>query len=297
MTVSTLPPPTSDPSLSVLAGDEVVRLGRRRGFLNHKGGVGKTTTTVNLAAGLARRGKRVLVVDMDPSGNATRRLAIAAPGLTVGDVLAKPAKGAATAAVHRCGWDTPDALLIDVLPAALSLKDRDKEAALPNSHNRLNRVLYGLTDAYDFTLFDCRPELGHLEQMVVRALDGDGDGYYLVVEPGADAIGGAYRLTQEVGEWADAMEVGAPALGVMVNLYADTNLHTGRTGSLTESLTPLDSDGNAIADAPPVLRPFIRRAVRIAELQDLAEPPSGDPRLKREGHLDIFDSLAEAMDW
>lgn len=291
MTVSTLP------ALSTLPGDEVVRMNRRRGIFNHKGGVGKTTITVNLAAGLARRGRRVLVVDMDPSANLTRRLAIAEPYLTISGVLETNRKGGAAQAVARCGWDSPDAPLIDVIPASLDLEQRDKEAALPGSHNRLARVLYGVTDHYDFTLFDSRPNLGHLEQMVTRALDGDGDGYYVVVEPGADAIGGAYRLTQEVGEWGQAMEVGAPALGVIVNLYADTNLHSGRTAALAESLTPLDADGQPVADAPPILQPFVRRATRIAELQDLGQPPTDDLRLRREGHLDTFDSLAEAVDW
>lgn len=283
------------PGRSVLADDVVPRMGRRRGYLNNKGGVGKTLVTVQLAAGLARRGKRVLVVDVDPQGNLTRRMAVAGVenAITLGEILATNTKGGAAAGIYPCGWDTPEAALIDVIPADITLGDRDGEAGQPGSHNRLARVLYGVTDAYDFTLFDCRPTLGHLEQMMVRALDGDGDGYYLVVEPGADAISGAYRVTQEVGRWADAMEVGAPALGVVVNMYdGRTRLHVGRTENLGESLDP--GDGSA---APPILQPYIKRATRIAELADLALPSTGDPRLLREGHLATFDALAEAVDW
>lgn len=294
MTLTTLP------ARSVLPDDQVVRLGRRRSFNNNKGGVGKTTITIELGAALARLGRRVLMVDMDPQGNLTRRLAVrdAHLAVTVGEVLASKVKGSASTAIYPCGWDIPEAALIDVIPADLTLADRDREAAEPGSFNRLAKVLYGVTDAYDFTLFDCRPTLGHLEQMVVRALDGEGDGYYLVVEPGADAITGAYRVTQEMSAWADDMEVAAPALGVVVNRFdGQTRLHTGRAASIAASLTPVDSAGVALADPPPILQPPIKQAIRIAELHDLARPSTGDPRLKREGHLDAFDRLAEAINW
>lgn len=294
MTLATAPAP------SLLSDDQVPRLGRRRAFINNKGGVGKTTVTLEIAAALARRGKRVLLVDMDPQGNLTRRAAVRDVELavTLGEVLAVKAKGGASAGIYPCGWNIPEAALIDVIPADLTLVDRDQEAAQPGSFGRLNRVLYGVTDDYDFTLFDCRPTLGHLEQMVTRCLESDGDGYYLVVEPGHDAISGAYRVTQELGRWADDMEVGAPALGAIVNMYdGKTRLHQGRVHALSESLTPLDSAGVPLADAPPVLQPPIRRAIRIAELHDLAQPSTGDLRLEREGHLAAFDSLAEAVDW
>lgn len=283
MTIATITPPAVQP------------LGRRRGVFNNKGGVGKTTVTVQIGAALARRGKRVLLVDLDPSANLTRRTAVQGVehAITISEALRVNEKGGAAAAIYPCGWDSSDAALISVIPAELSLRDRDKEASEPGSHNRLARILYGVTDAYDFTLFDTRPTLAHLEQMVVRALDGDGDGYYVVVEPGADAIGGAYRLTQEVAGWSDAMEVGSPALGVIVNLYDSRFVsHQGRTEGLTESMTP--PDGSA---APPVLEPYLPRAVRIAEVQDLAEPSTGDPRLIREGHLARFDALAAVIDW
>ncbi len=298
MTVATLQRPATAPSL--LPGDRTPTLGRRRSFNNNKGGVGKTTTTIAIASALADRGRRVLVVDMEPQGNLTRRMAIAGftPAGSIGDVLATKVKGGAAAAIVPCGWDTPHAALIDVLPADLTLADRDAEAHQPGSFGRLARVLMGVTDAYDYTLFDCRPTLGHLEQMVVRALDGPEDGYYLVVEPGHDAISGAARVISEMGTWAEDMEVGAPALGVIVNLYAaGTVLHEGRTASITESLTLLDGDGAVMLDAPPVLKPYIPRAVRIAELQDLGHDPISDRRLQREGHVATFMALAEAVDW
>lgn len=294
MTLSTLP------ARSTLADDVVPRLGRRRSFNNNKGGVGKSLLTREMAEALARQGRRVLVVDMEPQGNVSRRLAVhdIDPARTIGAVLARKVKGGAAEAIYPCGWDSPEAALIDVIPADLTLADRDREAGDAGSHGRLAKVLYGVTDDYDFTLFDCRPTLGHLEQMVVRALDGDGDGYYLVVEPEADAITGAYRVIQEMAQWAEDMEVGAPALGVIVNKYdGRTNLHTGRAGSVAASLTTRDESGATLLDPPPVLTPYVRHAIRIAEVQDMALPSTGDPRLKREGHLTAFDQLAEAINW
>jgi cellulose biosynthesis protein BcsQ len=290
----TIAPPAPAPSM--LADDTTDPLGRRIAFINNKGGVGKSTAVVQLAAALARRGRRVLVIDMDPQANATGRLAV--PGvdvaITIGELLRTKTKGSAAAAITRCGWDTPEAPLIGVIPSDITLAKRDTEAAEPGSFGRLARVLLGVTDDYDYTLIDCRPTLGHLEQMVVRALDGDRDGYYLVVEPGRDAITGAIRVRDVVAEWADDMDVDAPALGVVINLYDDRlRLHKGRAGAVGASMAAAADDDAAPV---PVLRPYIPRATRIAEVNDLALAPSADVRLDHEGHLATFDALAEQVD-
>lgn len=272
-------------------------LGVRLAFLNNKGGVGKTRTAVALGGALAARGRRVLFVDMDPQGKITRRLRVPDPDLaiTIGEVLGSKERGGAAAAISPCGWDVPEASLMDVIPADLTLTRRDDEASQPGSFNRLARVLYGVTDAYDYTLMDCRPTLGHLEQMVIRTLETDDDGYYLVVEPGADAIGGAFRVTQEVAAWADDMEVSAQPLGVIVNRYDNRlRLHRGRTSALEGSITiPATTGGRP---GPPILRPFIPQAVRLAELDDLALPTLGDKRLAAEGITATLTELARVID-
>lgn len=272
-------------------------LGVRLAFLNNKGGVGKSRITIAVGAALAARGRRVLFVDMDPQANITRRLRVPDPDLTVtiGEVLASRERGGAAAAISPCGWDVPEAALMDVIPADLGLTRRDEEASQPGSFNRLAKVLYGVTDAYDYTLMDCRPTLGHLEQMVIRTLETDGDGYYLVVEPGADAIGGAFRVTQEVAAWADDMEVAATPLGVIVNRYDHRlRLHRGRTSALENSITlPAATGGRP---GPPILRPFVPQAVRLAELDDLALPTLGDKRLADEGITAKLAELAQVID-
>ena len=125
---------------------------------NQKGGVGKTTTTVNLAAGLAKLGQRVLMVDLDPQGNATmgsgvdkRRLA-----LSVYDVLLESAS-IEEARVHaeKCGYD--------VLGANRELAGAEVElVALERRDQRLKTALAAVADSYDFVLIDCPPSLSML---------------------------------------------------------------------------------------------------------------------------------------
>jgi cellulose biosynthesis protein BcsQ len=142
---------------------------------------------------------------------------------------------------------------------------------------------------------DCRPTLGHLEQMVVRALEEPGDGVYLVVEPGTDAIDGAFRVTQTIAGWADDMDVPAPCLGVIVNRYDQRlRLHRGRASVLEQSITiPAATGGRT---GPPVLLPYLPQAVRLAELDDLALPSLGDQRLTAEGITAKLDQLAAEID-
>lgn len=276
--MTTLVPPSS--------GD---RLGRCIGLLNHKGGVGKTTLAEELSAAYARKGFKVLMVDMDPSANLTRRLrAVPGPGGTMADVLDRPTKGCAREAIVPCGWATPEATNIHVLPANIELETRGEEAALPNSHNRLARALYGVVQDYDYVIFDCHPSMGHLEQMVVACLTEEDDGVLIPVEPAADAIDGAYRVIELVVEWADQMEVPGHVIGVAVNHYDDRlNMHQARVQKLAQSL-----EGAGDRPAPRILTPYVPKRVRIAEVHDLAKSSSTDPRMDREGLLTVFDKLA-----
>ena len=125
---------------------------------NQKGGVGKTTTTVNLAAGLAKVGQRVLMIDLDPQGNATMGSGVdkRTLELTVYDVLLESAS-IAEARVHseKCGYD--------VLGANRELAGAEVE--LVEVERREKRLKLALTDAskdYDFVLIDCPPSLSML---------------------------------------------------------------------------------------------------------------------------------------
>jgi chromosome partitioning protein len=125
---------------------------------NQKGGVGKTTTTVNLAAGLAQIGRRVLVVDLDPQGNATMGSGVdkRALELTVYDVLLE------SAAVAEARRPSPKGGF-DVLGANRELAGAEVELVkLDRREKRLKLALAALQHDYDFVLIDCPPSLSLL---------------------------------------------------------------------------------------------------------------------------------------
>jgi len=125
---------------------------------NQKGGVGKTTTCVNLAAGLALVGQRVLLVDLDPQGNATMGSGVDKRTLqtTVYDVLLE------TASVAEARSRSPKGGY-DVLGANRELAGAEVElVALERRNERLRTALKSCADEYDFVLIDCPPSLNLL---------------------------------------------------------------------------------------------------------------------------------------
>ena len=125
---------------------------------NQKGGVGKTTTTINLGAAIAEHGKRVLIVDLDPQANATTGLGVNSRDLqeSIYQVLCEEA--AARDVIRPV--DVPD---LDLLPSSLALAGAEIElvSAFSREH-RLSRALAPIVEAYDLILVDCPPALGLL---------------------------------------------------------------------------------------------------------------------------------------
>ena len=134
---------------------------------NQKGGVGKTTTTINLAASIADRGYRVLIVDIDPQGNATSGLGIEKSEIDqdIYNVLIDeiPLKDT----IHHTSTKK-----LDIVPATINLSGAETELiSMMARETRLKSALDTVNDDYDFVFIDCPPSLGQLSINAFTASD------------------------------------------------------------------------------------------------------------------------------
>lgn len=137
--------------------DVATRKGRVLAVVNQKGGVGKSTTAINLATCLGEQGSKVLLVDLDPQGNTTSGMGIEKRGLvhTVYDVLMQGLDPRAAVRPSHQG--------VDVLPANIDLAGAEVElVSVMSREGRLRRGLESLRGEYDYILMDCPPSLGLL---------------------------------------------------------------------------------------------------------------------------------------
>ena len=132
---------------------------------NQKGGVGKTTTSVNLAACVAEKGKRVLLVDIDPQGNASSGLGVTERSPSIYDVLL--GEESAENAVRKTEFDN-----LSVLPSDMALAGAEIElVAIPERETLLRKALETVRDQYDYIFIDCPPSLSLLTLNAMTAAD------------------------------------------------------------------------------------------------------------------------------
>ena len=188
-------------------------------MVNQKGGVGKTTSTVNLGAALAEYGQRVLLVDFDPQGALSVALGVPAHELdrTVYNLLMDDD---CTAADVIVATRVPG---LDLIPSNIDLSAA--EVALVNEVARehaLARALAGVIDDYDFIFIDCQPSLGLLTINALTAANG----VIIPLECEYFALRGVKLLTDTVTKVQGRLNPRLELIGVLATMYDARTLHT-----------------------------------------------------------------------
>ncbi len=179
-------------------------------FVNQKGGVGKTTTAVSLAAALARRGQRVLLVDLDPQANASSALGIdSTDRLGIYDAILDEVPA------DQCIVTAPSEG-VDVIPASAGLAGAEVELVpVMARERRLATALQGLRKKYDWILVDCPPSLGLL---TINALTAS-DHVVIPVQCEYMALEGLSRLLQTLDLVRRNLNPPLSILGVVLTMY------------------------------------------------------------------------------
>lgn len=185
---------------------------------NQKGGVGKTTTSINLAAGLAYLNKRVLLVDFDPQGNATQGIGhrVGLKDLTVYDAILNETN------IGECVKSLSKPPL-DILPANINLAGADLQLAKIEEHREqyLSKALESIKDKYDYIIIDCPPSLGLLNTNALTAADS----VLIPVQCEYYALEGITQLLQTIRLVQKLFNPKLKIEGVLLTMYdARTNL-------------------------------------------------------------------------
>ncbi len=225
-------------------------------LVNQKGGVGKTTSTINMAAYLARLGQRVLVVDLDPQANATSCLGV--------DKLS--VAGGTYEALLGENHIFPYVLLnerlnLSLLPSSPSLAGAEVELVDELARElRLRKAILSIADRYDYIFVDCPPSLGLL---TVNGLMAAMNGVIVPVQCEYLALEGLGQLTQTIERVRSALFPELAVRGVVLTMFDNrTNLSTDVVKEVNRHFPN------------QVFKSIIPRSVRLAEAPSYGLPIS-----------------------
>ena len=221
-------------------------MGQTIACTNQKGGVGKTTTVVNLATYLALAGERVLVIDLDPQGNATSGFGIEKRDVERSVYDALLGSVPMTELVLR----TP-VLRLDLIPSSLALAGAEVElAGFMAREHRLANALGGIVADYDYVIIDCPPSLGLLTVNALTAADS----VLIPIQCEYYALEGLIQLTATINLVRDQLNPDLAIKGVVLTMFdARTNLATEVAAEVRKHL------------GASVYKTVVPRSVRLSE--------------------------------
>ena len=231
-------------------------MGRVYTLANQKGGVGKTTTAINLGAYLAYYGQRVLIVDIDPQANATSCLGVEKHTVKGGmyEILLGGASASAQV-LHN------PRLKISLLPSSPALAGAEVELVSElGRESKLKQAIAPLIERYDYLLVDCPPSLGLL---TVNGLVAAQDGVIIPVQCEYLALEGLGELTRTLQRVRSVLFPGLKVRGVILTMY------DGRTHLSCDVVAEVRRHFSA-----QVFQTIVPRSVRLAEAPSYGQPIS-----------------------
>lgn len=241
--------------------------------VNQKGGVGKTTVTLGLAAAVADLGGRVLVVDMDPQANSTTGLGVWDAKSTIDHALATESNGSIASIILPASWPLDGGGAVDVVPSSPGLSQSEHQLATDaiGGQDRLAGALMGVSDDYDLVLVDCPPSLGLLTVNALFAADE----VVIVAEPAAWSADGVDQILRNIARIAERRQGRPTVSGIVIN-------RLGRTRDASHWHEQLVETHPTLVIEPPVR---LRAALAEASAQSLpitALARSGAPEASEE---------------